>query len=81
MNTHTIYYEGTATDCAGVGIVCDPLDNHEEHQPPKYAQQEQHLRNKLHKETDVALEVTAKGRGVVGGAGGWHGRVLHMVEG
>ena len=47
------------TDRAGVGIVSDPLDHHEEDQPAKDAEQEQHLRNELHKETDVSLVVAA----------------------
>ena len=53
------HYQDIATDCVGVSIVSDPLDDHEEHQPAKYAQQEEYLRNELHKDIDVALKVTA----------------------
>lgn len=39
----------------------EPLHNHQEHQPAKYAHEEEDLWNELNKEADVVLEMAAGG--------------------
>ena len=59
---HMIQRE-TTTDCAGVSIECDPLRHHQEHKPAKYAEQEQNLRNELHKDADIVLGMAGEREG------------------
>lgn len=48
----------------------DPLHNHEENQPAKYAHEEENLWNELDKQADVALDMTAGGQAArTGGSG------------
>lgn len=37
----------------------DPLHTHQEHQPAKYAHEEENLRNELNKQGNVALDMAA----------------------